>query len=139
MYFYVIMPVGSDKQFTEKKCIIQKVAQEKNQLPYFPFDRTSAFSFDIHSTLSRMEDAQFVMADLSMERPSCYFELGLAQALGKDVYLIAEHNTDIHQSHGRNLTRFYKNLQHYEQVISAVLDEAMKAKSSLKSETLVPS
>src|SRR5918997_1247084 len=90
MYFYVIMPVGADKQFAAKKSIIQKVAQKENLTPYFPFDRTGNISFDINSTLSILKDAEFVLADLSMERPSCYFELGLTQAIGKDVYLIAE-------------------------------------------------
>ena len=139
MYFYVIMPVGADKRFTEKKRIIQKVAQEKNLVPYFPFDRNGNISFDITSTLSSLKDAEFVLADLSRERPSCYFELGLAQAVGKDVYLVAEQGTDIHQAHGRNSTRFYGGLQNYEQVISATLENATKVKSSLKPESLVSS
>jgi hypothetical protein len=124
MYFYVIMPVGADKQFAEKKAIIQSVAQKENLTPYFPFDRIGNTNFDIDSTLSILRNSEFVLADLSMERPSCYFELGLAQAVNKDVCLIAKHGTDIHQAHGRNLTRFYTDLQSYEQIISEVLKEA---------------
>jgi hypothetical protein len=33
--------------------------------------------------------AVFVLADLSLERPSCYFELGLAQAVRAHVFVIA--------------------------------------------------
>jgi nucleoside 2-deoxyribosyltransferase len=128
MYFYVIMPVGADEQFAAKKSIIQKVAQKENLTPYFPFDRNGNISFDIKSTLSTLKGAEFVLADLSMERPSCYFELGLAQASGKDVYLIAQKATDIHQAHGRNLTYFYDGLQNYEQIISVVLKEAKRAR-----------
>lgn len=124
MDFYVIMPVGADKQFAEKKAIIQRVARMENLTPYFPFDRTGNISFNIDSTLTTLRDSEFVLADLSMERPSCYFELGLAQAIYKDVYLIAKHGTDIHQAHGRNLIRFYTDLQSYEKVISEVLKEA---------------
>lgn len=131
MYFYVIMPVGADKRFAEKKFIIQCVAQEENLTPYFPFDRTRNINFDIDSTLSSLNDSEFVLADLSMERPSCYFELGLAQAVGKDVYLIAKHGTDIHQAHGRNLVRFYADLQNYEQVIYEVLKEAKANREAL--------
>ena len=140
MRFYVIMPVGTDKYFEEKKFIIQKVAQNESLIPYFPYNRTDNISFDITSTLSNLKDSEFVLADLSMARPSCYFELGLAQAIGKDAYLIAEEGTDIHQAHGRNLTRFYGNLQSYEQVITTTLREAKEmGKQFLNSENFVSS
>jgi nucleoside 2-deoxyribosyltransferase len=132
MVFYVIMPVGADKQFADKKSILQDVAQKKGLAPYFPFDRTDKATFDINGTLSVLKDSDFVLADLSMARPSCYFELGLAQALGKYVYLIAEEGTDIHQAHGRSLAHFYRGLKSYEQVISKVLQEAKQVKPFLR-------
>src|ERR1041385_316620 len=135
MRCYVIMPVGADEQFGDKKAIIQKVAQEENLVPYFPFDRAGNVSFDLNLTLSMLRESEFVLADLSMERPSCYFELGLAQAIGKDVYLIAEQGTDVHQAHGRSLTQFYDGLHNYEQVISSVLKGAKKIRPFLASET----
>lgn len=128
MYFYVIMPVGADQQFADKRSILQKVADKEGLTPYFPFDRTSNMTFDKERTLSAITGSEFVLADLSMERPSCYFELGLAQALGKDVYLIAQRDTDIHQAHGRGLTRFYEGLSGYEQVVSSVLKDARETK-----------
>ena len=139
-HFYVIMPVGADKYFEEKRSLIQRVAQREGLIPYFPYSRTGNISFDINATLSVLKDSEFILADLSMERPSCYFELGLAQALGKDAYLIAEQGTDIHQAHGRNLTRFYADLPSYEQVVSAMLKEAKETvNQSRKSESLVTS
>jgi len=128
MYFYVIMPVGADEQFADKRSILKKVAEREGVTPYFPFDRTTNITFDKDKTLSLMKDSDFVLADLSMERPSCYFELGLAQALGKEVYLIAQENTDIHQAHGRRLTHFYKDLSGYEQVVASVLTKAKQTK-----------
>jgi nucleoside 2-deoxyribosyltransferase len=128
MRFYVIMPVGADQQFAEKKSILTRVAKKEGLTPYFPFDRTRNMIFDRDATLAVMKDSDFVLADLSMERPSCYFELGIAQALGKEVYLVAEHDTDIHQAHGRSLTHFYKGLPGYEQVVSSVLKEAKGTK-----------
>lgn len=132
MVFYVIMPVGADKQFSEKKSILRNTAQEEGLVPYFPFDRTNNAAFDINETLAVLKDSDFVLADLSGARPSCYFELGLAQALGKDAYLIAEKGTDIHQAHGRSLARFYRGLESYEQVISKVLQEAKQVKPFLR-------
>src|SRR5262245_5888554 len=124
MFFYVIMPVGADPNFLEKKSILLRVAQEEGLTPYFPFERTENVKFDMRSTLSILKDSDFVLADLSMERPSCYYELGLAEALGKDVYLIARRGTDIHQAQSRNLAHFYDGLKNYEDVISNVLKEA---------------
>ena len=132
MGFYVIMPVGADKQFADKKSILEKVAQREDLTPYFPFDKANNEIFDINGTLSVLKDSDFVLADLSMERPSCYFELGLAQALGKDVYLVADQGTDIHQAHGRSLAHFYDGLQSYEKVVSNVLQEAKKVKPLLR-------
>jgi len=131
MYFYVIMPVGADHQFAEKKRIIQGLAQNNESTAHFPFDKAGNIGFDINSTLSILGDSEFVLADLSLERPSCYFELGLAQAMGKEVYLIAKQGTDIHQAHGRNLTRFYSDLRTYKQVIAEVLNEARTNREAL--------
>jgi nucleoside 2-deoxyribosyltransferase len=128
MYFYVIMPVGADQRFADKRSILQNVAEREGLTPYFPFDRTSNITFDRDTTLAVMKDSTLVLADLSMERPSCYFELGMAQALSKDVYLIAQQDTDIHQAHGRSLTHFYKDLASYEKVVSEVLKEAKETK-----------
>src|SRR2546422_6612141 len=128
MFFYMIMPVGADPQFAEKKSILMRAAEKHGISVHFPFDTSNESTFDIDKTLSVLTDADFVIADLSMERPSCYFELGLAQALGKDVYIIARQDTDIHQAHGRGLTRFYKGLSGYEQVVSSVLKVARETK-----------
>lgn len=125
MYFYVIMPVGSDINFEVKRSIIKKVAIGQDVDPHFPYDRANYERFDLERTLSILRDAEFVLADLSFERPSSYFEVGLAQALGKEVYLMAEQGTDIHQANGRDLTRFYSDLQSYENAISAIVKDAL--------------
>ena len=58
-------------------------------------------------TLQDMKQCEFVLVNLSLERPSCYYELGLAEAIGKPVYLIAIEGTDIHQTASRKLVQFY--------------------------------
>ena len=127
MFFYMIMPVSADPQFAEKKSILIRAAEKHGISVHFPFDTSKESTFDIDKTLSVLTDADFVIADLSMKRPSCYFELGLAQAQHKDVYLIAKEGTDIHQAHGRRLTRFYESLEDYGQIVSHVVKEATRA------------
>lgn len=121
MRFYVIMPVGSDKLFNEKRAIIQSEARKWDFIAYFPLDERPGKCFDLNSTIQDLRDSQFVIADLSLERPSCYFELGLAQALGKPTNLVAEEGTLVHQANGRNQIRFYKDIDEYRRVISQIL------------------
>ena len=54
-------------------------------------------------------------SDLSFERPSCYFELGMAQAVAPRCSLIAERGTTIHQHSGT--VSFYAGLEEYRQLI----------------------
>ena len=132
MVFYIIMPVGADPQSANKKAILERVATEVGLTPHFPYEKGKTIAFDIHSTLSALKHSDFVLADLSMERPSCYFELVLAQAIGTHVYLIARKNTDIHQADKRNLTHFYTDLESYVEVVSRVLKEAKDARRPLR-------
>lgn len=43
-----------------------------------------------------IESARFLVADLTLERPNVYFELGYARGLGKTVITIARTGEEIH-------------------------------------------
>lgn len=43
-----------------------------------------------------IKKAEIVVADLTYERPNCYFELGYAMALNKDIIITAKKGTHIH-------------------------------------------
>jgi nucleoside 2-deoxyribosyltransferase len=52
---------------------------------------------DLVTTIKRqIRDAQFVIADLTDERQSCYFEAGFAEALGKPIIYVASKNSVMH-------------------------------------------
>lgn len=46
--------------------------------------------------LANIRCARFVIADMTEARPNCYYELGIAHALGKDVIHISNDSNDIH-------------------------------------------
>lgn len=46
--------------------------------------------------VENIKKAEIIVADLSYERPNCYFELGYAIALGKKLILTARTGTTIH-------------------------------------------
>jgi hypothetical protein len=109
---YVIMPVGSDPRHAHRRAAIEAVVRESGLAPYFPADGVdSKVSFDLVRARRELRRARLVLADLTLERPSCYYEVGLAQALGRQVQLLAEAGTPIHQAHGRENTIFYGNLE----------------------------
>lgn len=126
MYFQVIMPIGSNPDAENKKKIIQELTQISSIKPHFPNYATIDPIFNLQTTLQNLKDAAFILADLSLERPSCYYELGLAEALGKPVYLIAVEGTDIHQTASRRSVRFYKNTVEYKTILKNIIAEHEK-------------
>ncbi|MFC8843924.1 hypothetical protein ACFT8Q_28045 [Streptomyces griseoincarnatus] len=126
-YIYSIMPVSSDEDYYEKRAGLSGAAEEFNLSVHFPLDRglpETGKEFDLARVVSELKQAALVIADLSLERPSCYYELGLAQALGAQVALIARSGTNIHQAFGRNSVTEFRNLQEYPSVVRRILLDA---------------
>ncbi len=121
---YVIMPVSSDPQAHLKSQFLSDVAvQLQLQLCLPRYEKADAV-FNLGETLEMMRNAAFVFADLSLARPSCYYELGLAEALGKPVYAIAQTGTDIHQTSFRNQVKYYAGLDDFQSVVKEILVRA---------------
>jgi hypothetical protein len=57
-----------------------------------------------------MQRAAVAIADLSLERPSCYYELGVALGVGLPTVVVAAAGTPIHQTADRASVAFYDSL-----------------------------
>jgi nucleoside 2-deoxyribosyltransferase len=79
--------------------------------------------FSITETHQKLAGADLVVADLSKERPSCYFELGIAEALHKNIIRIAEQDTTIHQTSDKDKIIYYNNLEDYEIKMRSILEK----------------
>ncbi|GHE67083.1 TIR domain-containing protein [Streptomyces griseoaurantiacus] len=126
-YIYSIMPVSSDDDYQQKRDHLNDAAKELALSVHFPLDRglpEVGKEFNLTRAVAEIERAKLVIADLSLERPSCYYELGLAQALGVKVVLIAKSGTDIHQAFGRNSVAEFRDLHEYPNVVRRVLLKA---------------
>jgi hypothetical protein len=111
MKIHIIMPVGADPNYKLKKQAIVTSVSTPGIIYHFPDYCQIQPVFDLQETLKDLESSSFVLTDLSQERPSCYYELGLAQAIGKKIYLVAEEGTPIHQACDREHVNFYRNLK----------------------------
>ena len=120
---YVIMPIASDSQSATKRQIIENVAAIAGFDVKFPMDllRTGGSHDGFSATLDELRHSDLVMADLSLERPSCYYELGLAEAVGANVALIALAGTDIHQAAARHRDSYNATLEEYRDLIASLL------------------
>jgi hypothetical protein len=119
-HFYVVGPVGADPQFSIKQSIITELAVQRDLTPFFPIDNPQAPSS--RDTFRELQSADFVLVDLSLERPSCYFELGLARTTGTTIFLVATTGTPIHQVGGPEEAKitFYQDLKDYRQKLTAI-------------------
>jgi hypothetical protein len=119
-YFYIISPVAADPEFEAKRKILFSVAQSLGAQPLFPLDRERGVALERASDDIRR--AKFVLADLTYERPSCYFELGLAEATGVEVGIVAKAGTPIHQVGYASQVSFFRNLEDYKRIVSQLLE-----------------
>jgi len=115
-----------DPSASEKRQIIERIAERYRFVAYFPKYSLDRPSFDLRATIEDLKSANFIIADLTQERPSCYYELGLAEALQKPVYLIAQSATDIHQTAARGNVSFFEDLPQYEAVVDSILSKEAK-------------
>lgn len=107
MIFQVIMPIGRNRLRIEQQATIASCAHNLGLAPNYPDAYDPAAPFDIHGFIGRLERSAFVFVDLSYESPSCYYELGVAESIGKVIVAVAQKGTDIHQSANRAAVRFY--------------------------------
>jgi hypothetical protein len=119
---FIIMPLRLDANVEAKRQTIIDVIGDNVILPQKCVDDPPP-PFDISSAIETLKCVDLVIADLSFERPSCYFELGMAQAVGVPTFLIAESGTQLHQHAGS--VRLYTGLLEFRQLIASAISESM--------------
>ena len=77
-----------------------------------------------------IEDAEFIVCDLSDERPNVYYELGYAHGVGNraaDILLIAKTGTSLHFDIAPIRVRFYANSEELRGLLATQLSAMIKA------------
>lgn len=76
-----------------------------------------------------IEEAEFIIFDLTQERPNVYYELGYAHGVGNeplDILLIAKEGTKIHFDIAPMRIHFYKTTEHLRSIIAFSLKEMIR-------------
>lgn len=71
--------------------------------------------------ISNIRLAEFVIADLTHERPNVYYEIGYADAIGKPLILLARTNTKVHFDIQDMRILYYRNMAELEEALQRML------------------
>lgn len=113
---YVIMPVGSDPDHMIRRSRIDAAAHALHIATLYPLDhRHHDEEFDAATIRDEVRRAAVAIVDLSLERPSCYYELGVLQGVGVPTLLVAKRGTPIHQTAHRGSVIFYDSFDELEE------------------------
>jgi hypothetical protein len=123
-YVHVIMPIGFDPSVPARKIAIAEGVRQVGLEARFPDYLPDKPRFHLPDLVAEIRGADFVIADLSRERPSCYYELGIAETIGKKVYLVAEAGTPIHQSVARSLVHYYAGIDDLARTVQSALKKS---------------
>ena len=83
----------------------------------------------IGEIINLIENAEFIICDLSYERPNVYYELGYAHAVGNessDILLIAREGTFLHFDIAPFRVQYYRSTEHLRMILNTSLNGMIK-------------
>jgi len=95
-FLFIIMAMLDDEPILDDIHSTFKRACEAHKLRAERVDDDFGFQQIYLKVLNHIKLAEFIIADLTFERPNCYYEIGYAHALNKKVILTARKGTKIH-------------------------------------------
>lgn len=131
-YSFIMMPIREDDHGNEDvhQAIIR--ACRKHKVKAERVDNIQFTGQITEKILGSIAMSEFVVADISDERPNVYYEVGYADALNKPIILLAKHGTDLHfDLQGMNVL-FYKGITHLESELSKAIEGIRENTSSLR-------
>jgi hypothetical protein len=92
-------------------------------------DEKIGSGFVIQEIKDSIEMAEFVIFDLSKERPNVYYELGYAHGVGneaEDILLLAKEGSEIHFDIAPLRIQFYSSTEHLRKIVNKNLKEMIR-------------
>lgn len=137
---FVVMPIQGDKygemneqriydEFTRRFVAVEKTLS-KQQCVAIRIDKEVPLDDLVKRIKLEIARAQFIVCDLTDERPSCYFEAGYAEALGRPIIYVASKQsvvtpgkaTKIHFDVHMNVN-FFSNDKELQEKLAAAIEK----------------
>lgn len=83
----------------------------------------------LKNIMDLIERAEFLIVDLTDEKPNVYYEFGYAHGVGNedcDILLVAKEGTKLHFDIAPLAVRFYSSTEHLRRIVSEQLKEMIK-------------
>lgn len=93
-------------------------------------DEVSSSGVIILEVVDLIERAEFIVVDLTYERPNVYYELGYAHGVGNlptNILLVARDGTELHFDIASLRVRYYKSPKDLRKLVKSHLAEMLKA------------
>jgi len=130
---FVIMPfMGLSEAYSAIKDECNKL-----KLNAIRADEGVGSGFIIKEIITLIEEAEFIICDLTHERPNVYYELGYAHGVGNhsaNILLIARKGTTLHFDIAPLRVQYYRSIEHLRSVVKDKLREMLRRKRSDKKE-----
>ena len=124
---FVVMPfTGQDMQeaYTAIKDECMKLGLTAKRV-----DENVGSGFVIREITDSIEKAEFIICDLTHERPNVYYELGYAHGVGNeasDILLIAREGTNLHFDIAPLRVQYYRSDEHLRSIVASNLKEMIR-------------
>jgi len=92
-------------------------------------DSYAGSGFIIKEITELIEQAEFLIFDLSFERPNVYYELGYSHGVGNEaaeILLIAREGTNVHFDSTPLRVRFYQSMEQLRGIVETSLKEMIR-------------
>lgn len=87
-------------------------------------DEVGGSGFVLRKIVNYIEDAEFLIVDLTDEKPNVYYELGYAHGAGNedyDILLVAKEGTKLHFDIAPLAVHFYSSTEHLRKIVNEEL------------------
>jgi len=125
---FVVMPFAKEFGFDD---VFSAIFDEckKLRLKASRVDKEVGSGFVLRRIFQSIEDSEFIIVDLTNERPNVYYELGYAHGVGNgenDVLIIAKQGTELHFDIAPLSVKFYSSTEDLRRIVRDNLKEMIR-------------